>query len=567
MQKIDIIKKFLKINKKVKIYYYYYFYKNKSLITDEEYDFLVKKLEKLITKYPLLKKYSLLKNKINYKFSNFFKKNKHYILMLSIKNTYSYIQTFKYIKKIKDKYKNKKFCCELKIDGIAISLLYQNNKFTKALTRGDGIYGENVTKNILNIKSIPKKINSKEKFLNLEIRGEIYIKKKEFLKINKNKNFSNSRNLVSGTIKSNNYNITKNRKLSFIAYDIIINNNRKYFLTQLHSLNKIKELGFKIEKNTKIYNNIKKIYKYYLYIKKIRKKINFNIDGIVIKVNNKYIQNIIGYNNKYIKWAIAWKFPSIKKKTKIKKIKFKISKNGTIIPIIVIKKVKIGGVIIKNINLYNLNYLYKLKINIKDSVIIERSGDVIPKIVKVIKNNNNKIFKIKKCPWCKSKINIKEKIPKCYNNLKCPQQFKKILIHFVSKKALNIKNLGNKIINKLIKYNYLKSIIDIFKLSINKIIKIPQINIKLAKKIILSIKLTKKNIKLNNLIYALSIPNIGEYTSIKISKKIKTFKNFINLNKRNMFKNNFLYKKQIISIINYIDNNKKLLKKINKILF
>ncbi len=565
MNKINIKKKILKIKKKIKIYSYFYFYKNKSIISDKKYDFLIKKLELLEKKYPLFKKKNSPTRNINYNFLNLFKKKKHNFPMLSIKNTYLYKDIKNYLKKIKKIYKNIKYCIELKIDGMAISLIYENNYLIKSLTRGNGIYGENITKNILNIKNIPKKIISKEKIKNLEIRGELYINKKNFLKINKNKNFSNSRNLVSGTIRQSNINIIKDRKLSFIAYDIIINNNRKIFISQSNSLKKLKNIGFNISPKYKILNNINEINKYYIYINKNRKKINFDIDGIVIKINNKYIQEKIGNNNKYIKWCIAWKFNSVEKKTKIKKIKFNIGKNGIIVPIIKVKPINIGGIIIKNVNLYNLNYLYKLKINIKDIVIIKRSYDVIPKIIKVIKNNNN-FYKITKCPSCKKKINIKKKIPKCKYGVKCKEQFKNILIHFTSKKAFNIIGLGKNIIKKLIKYNIIKNIYDIFNISIKKIIKIPQINIKLAKKLIYSINLSKKKVKLNNIIYSLSIPYIGEYTSINISKKIKKFKKFIYLKKKKLIKMNFLNKKKIVSIYKYIKKNKKLLKKIYKIL-
>ncbi len=563
-----IKKKFLKIKKKIKIFNYYYFFKKKNIISNKKYKILNKKLKKLKKKYPFLKYKNNPNRNIHYKYIKNFKILKHNIPMLSIKKCYYFKDVYKYINNIKKKYKIKDLCCELKIDGVAITLIYKNNYLYKALTRGDSLYGEDITKNIKYINSIPKYIKHKDKINFLEIRGEIYISKKNFLKINKNKNFSNSRNLVSGTIRTLNYKIIKKRKLSFIAYDIIINNNRKNFLTQYKSLKKIKKLGFKIEKKTKLYKNINNIKKYYKKIKKIKKKINFEIDGIMIKVNNKYIQEKIGKNNKYIKWCIAWKFPSKKKITKVKKINFKINRNGVIIPIIHVKKIKINKVKIKKINLYNLNYLKKKNININDYVVIERKGNVIPKIVKIIKKNNNK-YLIKKCPFCKKKINTNKKIPKCYSNTKCPEQIINNITHFVSKKSFNIIGLGKNIIKKLIKYKYIKSILDIFKITKKKLIKIPKIKNKLANKIIISIKLSKNKIKLNNLIYSLCIPNIGEYTSIKISKIICNFKNFIKLNKKNIKIINNISNKKKKSILNYLNNknNINILKKLKKILF
>ncbi len=562
-----IKKKILKIRKKIKIYSYYYFYKNKNIISNEKYDFLLKKLEKLEKKYPLFKCKNSPTKKIYYKFIKKFSIKKHNIPMLSIKNFYSFNKIKKYINKFKKIYKIKNFCCELKIDGMAISLIYKNNLLYKSLTRGNGIYGENVIKNIKYINSIPKYINSKDKIYNLEIRGEIYISKKNFLKINKNKKFSNSRNIVSGTIRHLNKKVVKKRKLSFIAYDIIINNNRKNYLTQYDSLKKIKKLGFKIDKKTKLLNNIDNIKKYYNKIKKNKKKIKFNIDGIVIKINNKFIQEKIKNNNKYIKWCIAWKFKSKKKISKVKNINFEISKNGIIIPIIIIKKIKIQGVKIKKINFYNLNYLNKTKINIGDNVIIERSGNVIPKIIKVIKKNKKK-YLINKCPFCNKKINTNEKIPKCYYN-KCYGKLINNIVFFCSKEAFNIIGLGKKIIKKLIKYKCIKNITDIFNISKKKLTKIPKIKNKLSNKIISSINISKKKIKLSNIINSLSIPNIGKYSSIKISKNIKSFKNFLKLTKKNIFCLKQISKKKRISIIKFLSKKKNIifLNKLNKILF
>ncbi len=560
MKNIKIKKKINKLKKKINKYDLYYFYKNKSIISDEKYDYLIKKLEKLENKYTFLKNKNSPTKKINYKFKNYFKIEKHNFPMLSIKNIYKYKELYKYIKQIKKKIKIKKFCCELKIDGIAISILYENNKLKKAITRGNGIFGENITKNIKYIKDIPKKIKTKQKIKNIEIRGEIYIKKKNFYKLKKN--FSNSRNITAGTIRQSNIKLIKKRKLSFIAYDVIIHNNRKIFIEQSRSIKKLKFFGFKTEKNIKIYNKILNIKNFFKKIKKKRKKIKFDIDGIVIKINNKYHQEIIGYNKKYIKWAIAWKFPSEKKKTQIKKIKFQVSKNGTIVPILIIKKIKINNVKIKKINLHNLNYLNKLSLSENNKIIVERAGDVIPKIYKIINSKKKKIIIPKKCPLCKKKINIKEKIPKC-KNIKCPSKIENIIVNFVSKKGINVIGLGKKIIKKLINYKQIKSIIDIINISKKKLIKIPNIKNKLAEKIENSIKNSIKKIKLNNLIYSISIPNIGSSLSENISEKIKSFDEFIKIKKNKLKKIKILGKTRINSIINFIKKNKKFLIKLN----
>ncbi len=554
-----IKKKIEKLKKKINKYSYYYFNKNKNLISDKKYDFLIKKLEKIEKKYPKLNSVKSPTKNIYYKFLRQFKISKHKIPMLSIKSEYSIKKIYKYIKKIKKIYPKIKFCCELKIDGVAISLIYKKNYLYKSLTRGNGIYGENVTKNIKVIKSIPKKIKKKINYKQLEIRGEIFTKKKNFNYINKKKVFSNSRNFTSGTIRLSNKNIIKKRKLSFIGYDLIINNKRNFFSKQSESLKILNSIGFKIDNKKIITSSFKKIINFYKKIKNQREKINFEIDGIVIKINNKNIQEKIKYNNKYIKWAIAWKFFPQKKITILKKIKYKIGKNGIITPIGIIKPINIGGVNIKKINLYNLNFLNKLNINLKDKIIIERSGDVIPKIYKIIHNQKNtKINIINKCPSCKKKIDINVKQPKCNLGLTCPKQLEKILVNFTSKNGFNIPNIGPKIIKKLIKYKYINCISDILRLKKKNLLTIPKIKLKLANKIINSIKYSINKIKTENFIYSLSIPNIGISTSKYLSKKIKKIKKFINFkNQKNIKINKLKYK----SIINYL-NNKNNLKQI-----
>ncbi len=552
MKKLKIKKKILKLKKKIKKYSYYYFNKNKNLIKNEKYDLLCNKLKNLGKIFPKYKKLTKFEKKINYILNNRFKKEKHIIPMLSIKSIYTFKNLNKYIKKINKKFNINKYCCELKIDGIAISLIYKKNKLYKSITRGNGKYGENVINNIKYIKSIPKKIKNNKK--KIEIRGELFIKKKHFKQINKKKIFSNCRNLVSGTIKLKNKNIIKKRKLSFLPYDIIINNNRKKINNHFNIFKKIKNLGFKINKNIKICNNFKEIKSFYKNIEKKRKNLNFDIDGIVIKINNRKIQNIINNNNNYIKWAIALKFPSKKKKSKIKNIKFKIGKSGIILPIIIIKPIYIGGVKIKKINLYNLNYYKKLNININDSILIERKGDVIPKINKIItKNlNNNKNINIKNCPSCNKKINWNLNIPKCIN-INCEKKLIKNIVNFISKNGFNIIGLGIKTIKQLVKYKIINSIIDIFKIKTKNLKKLPNFKYKKSNKIILSIKNSIKKIKLSNLIYSLSIPNIGLNTSIYINKKIKKLKNFIKIKKFEK-KINKINKIKINSINNYLNN-------------
>ncbi len=565
MKKLELKNKIISLRKKINKYSNNYLNKDKDLIKDEKYDFLLKKLITLEKKYPIYQTKNSPTKIINYKFNKNNIKEKHVIPMLSIKSIYNFKYIKKFLNKIKKKYNKKKFCCELKIDGIAISLIYKNNKLYKSITKGNGIYGENITNITKYISSIPKKINYNKIKNIIEIRGELFINKKNFIKIQKKeKIFSNSRNLTSGTIRLLNKNLIKKRNLSFIAYDIIINKCRYKIKSNIKCLKKIKKLGFKIDKYTKKYTSIKKIKKFYKKIEKKKKKLKFNIDGVVIKINNRKLQEKLKYNNYYINWAIAIKFSSKKKTTIINNIKFKVGKSGIIIPIIIIKPIYIGGVKIKKINLYNLNCLIKLNININDKILIERKGDVIPKIKKIIKiyNKFNNIY-INKCPCCNYKINLNLNIPKCLNN-KCQKKILGKIINFVSKNGFNIKYLGNKTLKLLIKNKYINNINDIFKLNINNLIKLNNFKYKKSNNIIKSIKNSIKNIKLNNFIYSLSIPYIGILSANYIYKKIKNIK-FLNKKSNYIKKLNKLSKKQINSIITFL-NNKKNINNINKII-
>ncbi len=568
MNKKKNYKKILYLEKKIKKYSFYYFNLNKNLISNEEYDYLLRKLQIFKKRYQK-KKYT---QNINMLLNNKFKKKKHNIPMLSIKSIFSIIELKKYINIINKKFDSQKFCCELKIDGIAISLIYIKNKLKYALTKGNNIYGENVLNNIKKIQNIPKYLNIKINFEYLEIRGEIFISKKNFLILNKkNKNnkkkiFSNTRNLVSGSIKQINNENIKERNLSFIGYDIILNKkNRLICLNQFKSLYFIKKLGFNISRYTKIYSTLNEIINFFKKINKIRNHIFYPIDGIVIKINNKKIQEKINSNKNYVKWAIALKFTPKSKITKLKNINFQIGKYGTIIPIAIIDKINISGVNISKINLYNLNFLKKLSLSINDKLLIVRSGDVIPKISKIIKSNKeNKILIPKNCPSCNIKINFKNKIPKCNSNLKCPEQLINKIKTLTSKEGFNITGIGPKLIKLLIKYKYIIHITDIFYLKIEQLIKIPKIKYKLAKKIINSINKSLKNIKLHNIIYSLSIPNIGKHTCYILSKNFKTLKKFALCTLNDLQKIKKLNKKKINNIVQYLKcfTNLKLIKKL-----
>ncbi|MCR3755066.1 MAG: DNA ligase [Candidatus Westeberhardia cardiocondylae] len=570
----------LKLKKKLRYWEYLYYYKNESRVSDEKYDNTIIKLKKLEQKYPNLLTNDSPTQKIGKIKSEFnFEKVYHKTPMLSLDNAYTDQDIIKFDKKIKKHIKKNNeitYCCELKIDGIGISLLYNNRILIQASTRGDGIIGENVTKNIYMIHDIPYKLN-KLNFIHseIEIRGEIFMKKTNFNKLNKNVKtnniFSNPRNATSGSVRQLNPNITKQRSLNFFAYGIsMIKSSKNYNTSHWEQLQILKNLGIPINnKFIKKYDKITKVLDFFYKMQKKRKYLNYNIDGIVIKVDSIKLQKKLNFTSKSPRWAIAYKFQTKKEETTIKKVTFQVGKSGIITPIAHINPVIINGTKIKNINLYNMKNIKKLKIMIGDKIIIQKSSDIIPKVVSVIlekrTKHTSKIEIPKKCPSCQYKIQIDNKtsIIKCISGIKCKAQKKEKLKHFVSKNAMNIHGIGKKIINKLVDENIIDIPSDLFKLNQKHLIKVKMFNIKSINNIMQSLKKSKKT-TFSKFLYSLNIPNVGKTTSENLSKKYHTINELMKSNIQSLKNIPNIGKISAKNIFNFFQNpnNIELIKKL-----
>ncbi|QJC38391.1 NAD-dependent DNA ligase LigA [Enterobacteriaceae endosymbiont of Donacia fulgens] len=574
-------KKIINLRKKILNYNYKYHVLNNSNILDYQYDKLLSKLEKLENLYPYLKnKYSPTKLVgSRYKSLIFFKKSYHKIPMLSLNNVFNKNDLFKNFFFPINKLINKlNFCCELKFDGIAINLLYKNGILISAATRGDGIIGENILKNVLKIKSIPYMLKGKNFPKILEIRGEIFITKKKFIKLNqqkfgKYKLFSNTRSATYGILKINkDINEKIFNLLNFYSYGIgFIDQIR--FVNQQEILTKLEYFGIPICKYTKIYSSYYKIINFYKYFKKNRNLLPYNIDGIVIKINNIKKQKILGYTNHAPKWAIAYKFPSQEKLTLLKKIIFQIGRTGVITPIAYFNTVNINGVNINFATLYNINEIKRLNLKIGDHIVIQRCGDVIPKITNVI---INKQFLKKRiniliptlCPSCNSILKkTVNNILYCKSGLSCKDQLKAYLKHFVSRDAININFIGKKLINKLVDKNLIKNVIDLLNLNNNILSKIDNLGNKSINKILQSLK-NKQKVTFNKFLFSLGIPEIGIVTCYHISLFFTTLEKFLNTNLVELRSIKNIGKKTSLNIFNFINKKdniiiiKNLLKKI-----
>jgi DNA ligase (NAD+) len=543
MNKDKIIKDYkTKIRELIKNNKYYY-EDNKPRIDDQEYDKLKNKILLLEKEYPFLRDSNSPSLKVGHKPSKNFKKITHKVPMLSLGNAFSENDLNNFEKKILNyindfKFEDIEYSAEPKIDGISASLIYKDGIFIKGLSRGDGKEGEDITENLKTIRDIPQKISYKNFPSEIDIRGEVFIKNSDFVTLNDR--FANPRNAASGSLRQKDPKKTEKIPLKFIAYTYGFENGMN-FKKQSEFLEHLSLWGFKTNPLNKVLKGIKSLMKNYTEIEKKRSEIDFDIDGIVYKVNDFKLQNRLGYVANAPRWAIAHKFSANKGVSKILDIDIQIGRTGALTPVAKIKPINIGGVLVSNASLHNEDEIDRKDIRINDYVVVERAGDVIPHIVSVEINkrsNDTKKFLFPTlCPSCGSKT-IKE-----YNNItkkkdavrRCSREgfeCEKVAIekikHFVSKEAFNIDGFGKKIVEKFWDLKLVRYPQDIFKLDYNKIEKLDGWGDLSVNNLKYSID-QKKKISLDRFIYALGIRHIGIETAKLISRHVKTSKNFLNL--------------------------------------
>ena len=510
------------------------------VISDKEFDNICVEYDNLVVKNPNLgfKK----REDIGFEPLEKFTKIKHSKPMLSLNNGFNMNDIDDFIKRTRKflniSCDNIEFVCEPKIDGLSISLLYENGELSQALTRGNGYEGELVTENILTIDNIPKKIIDYPELL--EVRGEIFISKNDFEKLNKEqltndkKVFSNPRNAAAGSIRQKDSNEIKKRNLMFFAYTVGKVSDENLFDTQINLLNKFKYWGFNIPENIKLLKTLEEISSYYNSMLEMRDKIDYEIDGLVYKVNSFALQKRLGEMSRAPRWAIAHKLPSLIKESIIEKIDLQVGRTGTITPVARVKKVKIGGVEVSNVTLHNEDEIERKDIRIGDTVLIERAGDVIPHILSVVKEKRTKIsekyFISKYCPAC-GQITIKkegEAARKCINT-DCKAQKIENLIHFCSKNGMNIDGLGNKQIKLFFKKGIVTKYSDIFKLYEKKdeLISYDGFGELSVNKLLSNINKAKL-VNFDKFLTSLGIKQVGENTSKILAEHYIDLPNLIN---------------------------------------
>lgn len=551
VKKKAIVEEYKKKIKLLDKYNKNYYDKNNPLIDDKKFDDLKIEVLKIETKYNFLKNSSSPTISIGYKPSKNFIKLKHRAPMLSLSNAFGYKDLENFEKKIFNflninKKNNIEYSVEPKIDGISASLTYKDGKLVSGVSRGDGKEGEMITENLKTINDIPKVINVKDFPNDIDIRGEVFITNKDFESLKDN--FANPRNAASGSLRQKNPEETKKIPLRFIAYTFGYIEELNY-KKQSDFLQNLKNWGFKISKFNKVISGVDELVNNHKSFEDRRHDLEYDIDGLVYKINDFKIQERLGSVGNAPRWAIAHKFSSVSSFSKILNIDIQVGRTGALTPVAKIKPVNIGGVVVSNATLHNEDEIFRKDIRVGDTVKIERAGDVIPHVISVDRskrpNKSKKYYFPQKCPSCGSKV-IKEfnNLTKKYDAVKrCASEgfeCEKIAIekikHFISKDALNIDGFGKKVVEKFWDLKFIRLPQDIFKLDYDKIEsldgwgKISASNLKYA------IEKSRK-ITLEKLIFSLGIRHIGQENAKIISQHVKNFENFTKINSKDNFDN------------------------------
>jgi len=566
-----------------------YYHNDKPLVSDAEYDRIKKDILDFEKKNPKIISKDSPTKKVGFAPSEKFSKVKHLIPMLSLDNAFTKDDVEDFLKKIRNYLNFEKdapveLTAEPKIDGISASLIYKNNKIIRGLSRGDGEYGEDITENLLTIKDIPKILDGEKIDKEFEIRGEVYIGKKDFEKIKND--FANPRNAAGGSLRQKDSKKTALIPLKFFAHSIGDIDEKK-FKTHLNFLNFCKKVGFKINPLTQTFTSIDELIKGYHHIEEIRSSLDYDIDGIVYKVNDLTLQKRLGSLSSSPRWAIAHKFSSEKATTVIRKIEIQVGRTGALTPVAKLDPVNVGGVLVSNATLHNEDEIIRKDIRLNDTVIIQRAGDVIPQVVEVIKSkrdkNSKKFVFTDKClcgrPAVKDYNETSKKldvVKRCTDTgFNCEFMAREKIKHFVSKEALNIDGFGKKIVEDFWSLNFIRLPQDIFTLDYKKIEKFEgwgELSVSNLKTAIEK----SKDISLAKFIYSLGIRHIGQENAKNLSRYFISIKNFLKLCNPDLLMNEInsldeidgIGETQVESLINFFKDkkNNKVVYELSKIL-
>jgi len=556
-----------------------YYQKDAPEISDPEFDNLMLELRKLEEKFPQFKTKNSPTQKVGAPLRSDFPKVTHSVPMISLDNAFEDADLVKFEERAlrflgkKDSAPNWTYLCEYKMDGLAIEIVYEKGALKIASTRGDGIVGEDITENVKVIDAIPKTL---KKHLSIEVRGEIFMLNRDFEKLNHDRTeagealFVNPRNAAAGSLRQLDPAITAKRPLSFFAYGL--GNSELRFTSQKELLEKFNSLGLPVNPDYEIAKNIDEVRRIYSTAQTMRPKLPYEVDGLVLKVNEFRTQEELGATSNHPRWALAYKFESPKAITTLKEILVQVGRTGIITPVAVLEPVFVGGVTVSSATLHNEEEIERLDARIGDEVELVRSGDVIPKIISVNKEARGsrkptKFQMPKNCPSCGTVLVQDEELVgrRCPNIKSCPAQIEERLIHFASKNALNMEGVGPQWVSQFFKNGFVKVPSDFFSIEFDQLMTLDRMGEKLAQKLLDSIA-SKKKTSLERAIYALGIQHVGETLAEQLAARLGGIKDLLTITKEKLLEVDDVGETVADSILKFRDEEKTEIKKLARVL-
>ena len=541
-------------------YSYEYYVKDNPSVPDSEYDKLLRELIDIENAHPELKTDDSPTVRVGGEAQSSFEKVNHETPMLSLGNAFNEEELRRFDERIREHIGKVEYMCELKIDGLAVSLKYEDGRFVQGLTRGDGTTGEDITENLRTIHAIPLKIKEP---LNVEVRGEAYMPRRSFMRLNdeREKNeeqpFANPRNAAAGSLRQLDPKLAAKRKLSVFLYSV---NDFTDFnaTTQSDALDELDRLGFKTNHERARVEDIEGVLEYIKKWTKQREQLSYDIDGIVIKVNDLDQQDEMGFTQKSPRWAIAYKFPAEEVVTELKDIELSIGRTGVVTPTAILEPIRVAGTTVSRASLHNEDLIKERDIRIGDSVIVKKAGDIIPEVVRSIidrRPNDAKPYRMPThCPSCGHElVRIEGEVALRCINPKCQAQLVEGLIHFVSRQAMNIDGLGNKIIQQLYHHQLIKDVGDIFYLTKEDLLPLERMGTKKVENLLSAIEHAKQN-SLEHLLFGLGIRHLGAKASQILAEKFETMDRLLKVTEEELIAIHDMGDKLAQSVVTYLDN-------------
>ncbi|WP_036774706.1 NAD-dependent DNA ligase LigA [Photorhabdus australis] len=519
------------LRKTLRHHEYLYHVMDTPEIPDAEYDRLMQELKALEEQHPELITSDSPTQRIGAAPLTAFEQVRHEIPMLSLDNVFDEESYLAFDKRVRDRLKDTQdlvVCCELKLDGLAVSLLYENGELVRAATRGDGTTGENITSNVRTINAVPLRLIGENIPTRIEVRGEVFMPQKGFEKLNEEarrtgaKIFANPRNAAAGSLRQLDPRITAKRPLVFLCYGVGVLEGGELPASHYERLMQFKKWGLPVSDKVKICTDSRQVIDFYKNIESRRSTLGFDIDGVVIKVDSLKLQETLGFVARAPRWATAFKFPAQEQMTIVRDIEFQVGRTGAITPVARLEPVQVSGVTVSNATLHNADEIERLGLRIGDTVIIRRAGDVIPQVVGVVGDrrlqDSDEVMFPEHCPVCGADIEKieGEAVARCTGGLVCGAQRKEALRHFVSRRAMDVDGMGEKIIDQLVDKEYVETPADLFRLTAGKLTGLDRMGPKSAQNVVEALEKAKKT-TFARFLYALGIREVGEATAANLA--------------------------------------------------